>query len=100
MTNQCLFLPEEVARVMKHHLYQTCLDHSCTALPQLQQVMRVSDQTNHDSVMALLLRRLDEQGLEISSPRAPFPGRFVSERLWPQLCEAWRVKEAWAGCKE
>ena len=25
--DQCLFLPGEVARVMRHHLYQTCLDH-------------------------------------------------------------------------
>ena len=98
--DQCLFLPGEVARVMRHHLYQTRLDHGCTALSQLQQVMRVSDQANHDSVIALLLRRLDEQGLEISSPWAPVPGRLVSEILWPQLCEAWRLKEAWAGCKE
>ena len=46
--DQCLFLPGEVAQVMRHHLFQTCLDHYCTALSQLQQVMRVSDHEDHD----------------------------------------------------
>ena len=46
--DQCLFLPGEVAQVMRHHLFQTCLDHYCTALSQLQQVMRVSDHDDHD----------------------------------------------------
>ena len=58
---------------MRHHPYQTCLGHGCTALSHLQQVMLVSDQENHDSVIALLLRRLDEEGLEISSPWASVP---------------------------
>ena len=35
---QCLFLPGEIAKLMRHHLYQTCLDHSYTAFLQLQQV--------------------------------------------------------------
>ena len=69
--------PGEVARVMRHHLYQTCLDHGCIALSQLQQVMRVCDQADHDSVIALLLQRLDEQGLKISSPWAPVPCRLA-----------------------
>ena len=87
---------------MRHHLYQTCLDHGFTALSQLQQVMRVSDQADHDSVIALLLWRLDEQSLEISCrwARASVPGRLVSEILEPRLCAAWRLKEAWTGCKE
>ena len=46
--------------MMRHHLNQTCLDHGCTALSQLQQVTRVGDQADHDSAMALHLRRLDD----------------------------------------
>ena len=44
----------EVAQVMRHHPYQTSLGHGCTALSQLQQVMLVSDQADHDSLIALL----------------------------------------------
>ena len=77
--DQCLFLPEEVARVMRHHLNQTCLDHGSSSLSQLQQVVRFSDQVDHDSVIALLLRRLDEQGLEISSPWALLPCLTLAE---------------------
>ena len=38
------------------------------------------------------------QGLEIYSPWASVPGRLqvVSDILWPKLCEAWRLKQAWA----
>ena len=45
---QCLFVPEGVAQIMQHHLYQTCLDHGCTALSQLQQVL-----AHWDSVVEL-----------------------------------------------
>ena len=31
---------------------------------------------------------------------ASAPCCLVSDILWPQLCEAWCLKEAWAGCKE
>ena len=58
----------EVAQIMRHHLYRACLDHRCTALSQLQQVLRLNGQAHSDSVVELILRRLDGQGLEISSP--------------------------------
>ena len=87
--DQYLFLPGEVSRVTHWHLHQTCLDHGCAALSQLQQILRVSGQIHHDSVVEMLLLRLDEQGLEVSSPWASTPGTLVAEVLWPQLQEAW-----------
>ena len=52
---QCLFLAGEVAQIMRHHLYQTCLDLGCTAQSQLQQVLRFNGQAHSDSVQCLLL---------------------------------------------
>ena len=100
---QCLFLPGEVAQIMPHHLYQTYLDHGCQITDsQLQQVLHLNGQASSDSVVELFLRRLDdsEQGLEISSPWEPIPGRLIVDMLWSQLCGAWRSKEEWAGCRE
>ena len=42
----------------------------CTALPWLQPVMHVSGLANPDSVVEVLLLRLDEQGPRISRPWA------------------------------
>ena len=56
---------------MRHHLHHTFLDYGFTALSQLQQVMRVIDQAEPDSVIEFLLLRLDEQGLEMSSDSSP-----------------------------
>ena len=57
--------------------------HGCTALSQLQQVLRLNGQAHSesDSVVELFLQRLDEQGLEISSPWKPMPGRFIVDIL-------------------
>ena len=44
---------------MRHLLYQTYLDHGCTAFSQLQQVLHISDQAHYDSVVELLLLRLN-----------------------------------------
>ena len=63
---------------MTHYLYQTSLDHGSTALShtgQLQQMMLVNDQAEW----------------------AFAPCRLVFDILWPQLCEPWHLKEAWAG---
>ena len=52
------------------------------------------------SVVKLFLRRLDEQGLKISSTWEPIPDRLIVDMLWSQLCGAWRSEEQWAGCRE
>ena len=80
---QCLFLPGEVSQIMKHHLYQPFLDHGCVSPSQLQQLLRVSGQTHFHSAIALLLLCLDEQGLKVSSRRAPLPGCLIADVIWP-----------------
>ena len=44
--------------------------------------------------------RLDEQGLEVSSPWEMLPDRLLADAVWPQLRDLWNRKEAWAGCSE
>ena len=44
--------------------------------------------------------RLDEQGLEISSPWESSPVTSLLETLWPRLHKAWLEKECWAGCHD
>ena len=106
---QYLFLPGKVGQIIRHHLYQACLDHGLTALSQLQQVLCLNGQAHSDSVVELFLWRLYEHGLEISSPWEPMPGHLIVDILWTQLivdipctqlCWAWRSKEEWAGCSE
>jgi hypothetical protein len=63
---QCISLPGEISRQAMQHLQQSCLDHGCYALNQLQCLLRVGGQA--DSVLERLLIRLDEQGLALSSP--------------------------------
>ena len=48
----------------------------------------------------LLLLRLDEQGLSISSPWPCRDGKLITENIWPHLWKAWQAKERWAGCRE
>ena len=43
--DQCLFLPGEV--------HQTCLDHGCAALSQLQQMLRISGQIHRATTLLL-----------------------------------------------
>ena len=52
-------LPWEEAQIMRHLLYQACLDHGCTAFSHLQQVLHISDQAHYDSVVESLLLRLN-----------------------------------------
>ena len=64
--DQCVSLPGEISRLVTYHLQQLCVDHGCYALNQLQYLLRVGGVA--ESVFELLLLRLDEQGLSISSP--------------------------------
>ena len=47
-----------------------------------------------------LLLRLNEQGLEISSPWVANQEQLVVEALWPRHHQAWKEKERWGGCRE
>ena len=46
------------------------------------------------------LLRLDEQGLEVSSPWEAHEAKSITEVLWPQIHKAWLKKEQWVGCQE
>jgi hypothetical protein len=62
---QCISLPGETSRIVMYCLRQQCHAHGCHALNQLQLLLRVG---KAETVLERLLARLDEQGLEISSP--------------------------------
>ena len=47
-----------------------------------------------------LLLRLNEQGLEVSSPWAVNQEQLLVEALWPRLHQACKEKERWRGCRE
>ena len=98
--DQCLALPGEIAQLVTCNLQQTCLDHGCTALSQLQGILRIGGRADPDSILELLLARLDEQGLQVSSPWTPRTGESIATALWPQLWNAWRTRQDWNGCKE
>ena len=38
---QCMSLPGEISQLAMYVLHQTCLDHGCWALHQLQRLMRI-----------------------------------------------------------
>jgi hypothetical protein len=52
------------------------------------------------SVLELFLLRLDEQGLNISSPWGISGKDSIVGTLWPKLYATWLRKEQWAGCRE
>ena len=62
--------------------------------------MRIGGRPDATSVIELLMLRLDEQGLEVSSPREMLPDRLLADVVWPQLRDLWNRMEAWAGCSE
>ncbi len=80
-----------------HYLRQQCHVHGCHTLNQLQLLLRVG---RADTVLELLLARLDEQGLEISSPWEASDEEYIVYALWPRIYTAWLEKERWAGCTE
>ena len=95
---QCVSVPGEISRITTHYLQQQCVAHGCKALNQFQLLLRV--QGNAETVLERFLLRLDEQGLEISSPWEARVDRSLLEALWPRLYSAWLEKERWAGCTE
>ena len=95
---QCVSLPGETSQIVRHYLRQQCISRGCETLNQLQLLIRISGRAN--SVLELLLLRLDEQGLDISSPWRVSGGDLIVSVLWPKLYAAWLSKEQWAGCRE
>jgi hypothetical protein len=75
-----------------------CMRHGCYALNQFQLLLPVRG--NADTVLERFLLRLDEQGLEISSPWEERADKSLLEALWPRLHKAWLEKERWARCTE
>jgi hypothetical protein len=98
--DQCLSLPGEISRLSLYFLQQTCLAHGCWTLNQLQRILRIGGRPESASVVELLMLRLDEQGLEVSSPWEQPTDRLLADAIWPQLQAVWKRKEEWAGCSE
>jgi hypothetical protein len=96
--DQCISLPGEISLIVGHYLLQQCLAHGCVALNQLQYLLQVGDQT--ETMLEKLLLRLNEQGLEVSSPWVLDQEQLLAEVLWPRIHQAWREKERWGGCRE
>ncbi len=89
---QCICLPGEISQIVTHHFEQTCLDHGCTALNQLQCLLRVGGRHGAVSVVELLLLCLDEQGLVVSSPWPHSSDPLITAALWSQMWTAWVEK--------
>ena len=68
------------------------------SINQLQLLLRVTNKA--ESVLELFLSRLDEQGLEISSPWEACEAKSIAEVLCPLIHRAWLEKERWTGCRE
>ena len=90
--------------------WRGCSGDETPSILDLSKAVLIMDQTDHDYMNSgfqwpgwswfcqlgkeLLLLRLYEQGLEISSLFESVPCRLVSEILWPQLCEVWRFRHS------
>ena len=66
--DQCMTLPGEIAQFILCRLRQECHAYGCVALTQLQSLLRISGSVDATSHLHQLLLRLDEQGLQVSSP--------------------------------
>jgi hypothetical protein len=95
---QCVNLPGETSQIVRHYLQQQCISRGCETLNQPQLLIRISGRAK--SVLELLLLRLYEQGLDISSPWRISRGDPIVSILWPKLYAAWLSKEQWVGCRE
>jgi hypothetical protein len=95
---QCVNLPGEISRIVTHCMKKQCVAHGCHTLNQLQLLLRVGGKA--DSVLELFLLRLDEQGLEISSPCEVGTDDSIVQVLWPRIYSAWLEKVRWRGCRE
>ncbi len=91
--DQCLSLPGEIAQIVRHYLLQQCIAHGCVALNQLKYLLQVGE--HMETMLEKLLLRLNEQGLEVSSPWVVNAEQSLVEMLWPRLHQAWRGIERW-----
>ncbi len=80
---QCVSLPGETSQIVRHYTRQQCISRGCETLSQLQLLIRIRGRAN--SVLELLLLRLDEQGLDISRPWRISGGDLIVSVLWPLL---------------
>ena len=96
--DQCLSLPGEIANIVTAYLQNSCLDYGCYALNQLQRLLRVSGSA--ETTLERLLLRLDEQGMELSSPWPASNDTCIAETIWPSIAAAWTEKQKWVGCTE
>ena len=95
---QCVSLPGEISDIVVRFLQMQCIVHGCKTLNQLQLLLRMGGRA--DSLLEHFLLRLDEQGLDISSPWDAMEEESILESLWPKLYGAWLEKERWGGCHE
>ena len=96
--DQSISLPGEISEMVVHYLKRQCTAYGCQTLNQLQLMLRVIGRAV--SVLELFLYRLDEQGLEVSSPWGAGEEVSIAESLWPALHRAWLRKQQWSGCTE
>ena len=75
-------LPSEISRIVMHYLQQQCNADGCHELNQFQLLLRVG---RTDTVLEMLLARLDEQSLEISSPWGASDEEHIVDALWPRI---------------
>jgi hypothetical protein len=98
--DQCICLPGEILMMTVSCLRWLCNEHSHT-LNQPQHLFRVGEIV--ESTTELLLLRLDEHCMELSSPWSHPPGQSIIEVLWPNILKflnVWLTTERWAGCTE
>ena len=93
--DQCMTLPCEIAQFILFHLRQECCDHGCIALNQMQSLLRITGNAGSESLLKLLLLRLDEQDLAVSTPWAPQASLLIAEMLWPNIWEldTWHTRK-------
>ncbi len=85
-TNNLKHLPgtsKSQSLIVGHSLLQQFLAHGCVALNQLQYLLHVGDQT--ETILEKLLLRLNEQGLQVSSPWVLDQEHLLVEVLWPRI---------------
>ncbi len=97
---QCVSLPGETSQIVWHYLRQQCISRGCRCqtLYQLQLPVRIGGRGT--SVLELFLLRLDERGIDISSPWGISGGDSIVGTLWLKLYAIWLSKEQWADCRE
>jgi hypothetical protein len=74
---------QAISQIVGQFLRQQCTAHGCYALNQLQHLLRVGGKA--ELVLELVLSRLDEQGLEISSQWMTCEHDSIAKVLWQRL---------------